>query len=207
MSMVVRAWIEQQLREVGLLCNILRPQLTLQKMGKTMLPEYKPVQIAYFVNDIEKSACRLSSATGAGPFYVIENIELERCEHRNQACNFVHSSAYGQWGDIMVEFVQQEDKGPSPFRDMYGPGEEGIHHVACFVDSVEDTIKNCSEQGYPVATLAKARLGTEFAFIDTRKLLGHMLEIYVPGESLSEFYTLVREASEGWGGDNVCRNL
>ena len=172
-----------------------------------MPPNYKPVQIAYFVNDIREAARRMSSITGAGPFYVIENIELEWSEHRNKTCQFVHSSAYGQWGNIMMELVQQEGDGPSPFRDMYGVGEEGIHHVACFVDSIEETIRHYEEQGFPLATRAKARVGTEFAFIDTSKLLGHMLEIYVPDETLSGFYDLVKEASVDWDGSHILRGV
>jgi hypothetical protein len=172
-----------------------------------MQADYKPVQIAYFVNDIREAAKRMSSITGAGPFYVIENIELEWSEHRSNSCEFVHSSAYGQWGKIMLELVQQEDDGPSPFRDMYGVGEEGIHHVACFVDSIEETLKQYEELGYPLATRAKAKVGTEFAFIDTRKLMGHMLEIYVPDETLSGFYDLVKDASLGWDGSNLFRDI
>jgi Glyoxalase/Bleomycin resistance protein/Dioxygenase superfamily len=172
-----------------------------------MLPQHSPVQIAYFVNDIKESARRMGSLTGAGPFYIIENIELEWSEHRRSSCDFVHSSAYGQWGNVMVELVQQESEGPSPFRDMYAPGEEGIHHVACFVDSVEDSIRLYEERGYPLATRAKAKLGTEFAFIDTRKLLGHMVEIYVENDAMSGFYNLVKEASVGWDGSNILRSL
>jgi hypothetical protein len=172
-----------------------------------MQSDYKPVQIAYFVNDIREAAKRMSSITGAGPFYVIDNIELEWSEHRNSPCDFVHSSAYGQWGNIMLELVQQEDDGPSPFRDMYGVGEEGIHHVACFVDSIEETLKQYEELGYPLATRAKAKVGTEFAFIDTRKLMGHMLEIYVPDETLSGFYDLVKDASLGWDRSNLFRDI
>jgi len=171
------------------------------------LPQYNPVQIAYLVKDIKESARRMSSATGAGPFYVIENIELEWCEHRNTACDFVHSSAYGQWGDVMMELVQQEDAGPSPFRDMYEPGEQGIHHVACFVDSIDETIGLYDALGYPLATRAKAKVGTEFAFLDTNKILGHMLEIYVPDETLLGFYGLVKDASLKWDGSNILRSI
>jgi hypothetical protein len=172
-----------------------------------MLPQYNPVQIAYFVNDIRESARKMSAMTGAGPFYVIDNIELEWSEHRNQPCNFVHSSAYGQWGNVMLELVQQESEGPSPFRDMYAQGEEGVHHVACFADSVEETIKQYDALGYPVATRAKAKVGTEFAFIDTRKVLGHMVEIYTPNETLSGFYDAVKAASIGWDGNDLFLNI
>jgi len=172
-----------------------------------MLPQYNPVQVAYFVNDIREAASKMAAITGAGPFFILENVELQWSEHRNTPCDFVHSSAYGQWGDIMLEFVQQENDGPSAFRDMYAGGEEGIHHVACFVDSIDDTLELYEGLGYPVATRAKASLGTEFAFIDTTKLLGHMTEIYVKSDALADFYRLVREASVGWDGSNILLNL
>ncbi|MEH6591663.1 MAG: VOC family protein [Halioglobus sp.] len=172
-----------------------------------MLPSYEPVQIAYFVTDIRKAAKKMAQMTGAGPFYVIDNIELEWAEHRKVPCNFVHSSAYGQWGNMMLELVQQEDDGPSPFRDMYEPGQEGIHHVACFVSSVEDTLNEYEQLGYPTAARAIAKMGTEFAFIDTSKTLGHMIEVYVNNEALAGFYNLVKEASTGWDGSDILRDL
>lgn len=164
---------------------------------------YKPVQIAYFVNDIHEAATRMASTLGAGPFYVIENIQLAWCEHRGHPSDFVHSSAYGQWGDLMLELVQQEGEGASPFRDMYGPGEEGIHHVACFVEDMDQAIAEYAEQGCPLAARAMAQVGTEFAFVDARDVLGHMVEIYVGDEALAGFYQLVRQASENWDGQEV----
>ena len=86
------------------------------------------VQIAYFVSDIRSAAERMHRSFGAGPFYVIENIRLARAEHWGESCLFVHSSAYGQWGSVMLELVQQDVEGPSPFRDLFPPGAEGLHH-------------------------------------------------------------------------------
>lgn len=169
----------------------------------SLVLHYKPVQIAYFVNDIREAATRMAATVGAGPFYVIENIELDWCEHRGESSDFVHSSAYGQWGELMLELVQQEGEGASPFRDMYAPGEEGVHHVACFVDGIDQAVAEYGEKGFPLAARARAQVGTEFAFIDTRSQLGHMLEIYVADDALTGFYQLVREASINWDGKEV----
>ena len=171
-----------------------------------LLPN-NPVQIAYFVSDIRKAAKKMTAMTGAGPFFVVDNIELEWGEHRSESCSFVHSSAYGQWGDVMMELVQQDSDGPSPFRDMYGPGEEGMHHVACFIDSIDDTVSEFAALGYRVAARAKAKIGTEFAFIDTSKTLGHMIEIYVADETLSGFYSFVKQASVDWDLSDPVRSL
>jgi hypothetical protein len=106
---------------------------------------YPIVQIAYFVNDARKSAKKMSKQFGAGPFFFIPRIELAWGKLRGEDCNFLHSSAFGQWGDVMVEFVQQDEEGPSPFRELYAPGEEGIHHVAMMVDSMEQTYVDCAK--------------------------------------------------------------
>ncbi len=86
-------------------------------------------------------------------------------------------------GTLMVEFVQQDEEGASPFRDMYAPGQEGLHHVAMMVDSLADTYAYCREAGLEIASKAQTTSGVEFAFVDTVKSLGHMIEIYERSES------------------------
>jgi catechol 2,3-dioxygenase-like lactoylglutathione lyase family enzyme len=165
------------------------------------------VQIAFFVSDIRAAAARMHAAFGAGPFYIIERIELERGEHRGSDCPFVHSSAYGQWGSVMMELVQQDVEGPSPFRDMYAPGMEGLHHVATFVDDVGTAIDHYAAAGMPLAARAWLPSGTEFAFVDARATLGHMIELYVPTPQLLGFYDFIRQAAEGWDGTDPVRVL
>ena len=134
--------------------------------GEKDLFNYKPVQTAYFVEDVRAAAKKMADTVGAGPFFVIDRIELEWGEHRGRPCQFVHSSAYGQWGEMMMELVQQDVEGDSPFRDMYQAGEEGIHHVACFVSSIDNSVADFERKGFPLAARAKALIGAEFAFID-----------------------------------------
>ena len=97
-------------------------------------PDFEICQVAYFVPDIRAAARQMTDTFGAGPFFVIDRIELAWGEHRGENCPFVHSSAYGQWGEVMMELVQQDSDGASPFRDLYAPGQSGLHHVATMVD-------------------------------------------------------------------------
>jgi Glyoxalase/Bleomycin resistance protein/Dioxygenase superfamily len=171
-----------------------------------MLPAYKPVQLAYFVTDVRAAARRMAATLGAGPFFVLDKIKLDSCDLRGKPGDFVHTSAYGQWGEMMMELVQQDSDGPSPFRDLYAPGEEGIHHVACFVDSTQDAIDDYARAGFTLASRATT-MGSEFAFVDTSKVLGHMIEIYVGDARLRGFYDFVRDAARGWDGSNPVRDL
>lgn len=172
-----------------------------------MIPEFDIVQVAYFVTDIRAEAAKMHAAFGAGPFFVVENIELDWAEHRGAPCNYVHSSAYGQWGDVMMELVQQESEGPSPFRDLYAPGETGLHHVATMVDSLPEAYAHFDAAGIPLATRSMTRTGTEFSFLDATQHLGHFIEVYERNETLLGFYDMVRRASIDWNGNDPVRTL
>ena len=165
------------------------------------------VQLAYVVRDLETSARRMADLFGAGPFFVIERIELAWGEHRGQPVKFLHSSAYGQWGEVMMELVKPEDEGPSPFHDLYPAGGEGLHHAAVMVPSLVEAYADCERQGLAIAARAETLTGTEFAFVDTVAQLGHMLEIYEVSDTLRGFYAMVRDAADGWDGQDVVRRL
>ena len=168
---------------------------------------YPLVQVAYFVKDSVLKAQEMAELHGAGPFYLIEEIELAWSIHRGKEQKFVHTSAFGQWGGLMLELVQQDVEGPSPFRDMYKPGTGGIHHMAMIVDSLLGTYAWCAKHGYEIATKAQTLGGSEFAFVDTTTTLGHMLEIYERNDQLLGFYDFVRDASLGWDGVEPIRRI
>jgi len=172
-----------------------------------MIPGFEIVQVAYFVDDIRAEAARMAATFGAGPFFVVEHIELAWGEHRGERCDFVHSSAYGQWGQVMMELVQQESDGPSPFRDLYGPGERGLHHVATMVESLPEAYAHFAAAGIPLATRSMTKTGTEFSFLDATSQLGHFIEVYERSPGLLGFYEMIRSASVDWRGDEPVRNL
>ena len=168
------------------------------------------MQVAYHVTDIHRAAREMAEKVGAGPFFINENITLTWGEHRGEPTDFVHSSAYGQWGELMVEFFQQENDTPNtPYRDMYAADQEGLHHTAIMVPDMEEAFEYFERNGMPVVTrcgLGRSG-GVDFAFIDARPLLGHMIEIYPRSEGVLGFYRHVREASVGWSGEDPLRSV
>lgn len=166
-------------------------------------------QIAYFVRDVRAAAARHAALFGSGPFFVAEHIPLRKVLHRGREAHLDHSSAYGQWGEVMVEFVQQNNPGPSAFHDMYpeGSGREGIHHTALFVDDLAAEIARFEAEGCPTALYAEMNDGFAFAMIDTVARYGHMLELYQPTEVLTGFYAFVRHAADGFDGTTPIREI
>lgn len=167
----------------------------------------KPVQIAYHVPDPAAAARRHATEFGWGPFFLMEHIALERSLYRGRPATFDHSSAYGQAGELMIEFITQHGDEASALRDMYASGQSGLHHVAQFVPDLVAAIAGYRERGLEAALEARTTTGVDFAMIDTRSELGHMLELYEPSEGLRRFYAYVRKSAQGWDGRDPVRQL
>ena len=166
-------------------------------------------QVAYFCQDVRAAARAHHAAFGSGPYFVADHIPLARAVHRGVERVLDHSSAYGQWGDVMVEFVQQNNPGPSPFHDMYPEGSNrwGLHHVALFVDDVDEALAHFAAQGHGTALRAEMNDGFVFAFADTVATLGHMTELYAPVRALTGFYTMVSDAAKGYRGGDIITTI
>ena len=100
-----------------------------------------PVQIAYVVPDIETAAHQWAEQFGAGPFLVNRHIAVTNVVHRGQPAVFDHTSAYGQWGDLMVELVHDHGTGPSVVRERFAAHESGLHHMAYMVDHLDSALE------------------------------------------------------------------
>jgi hypothetical protein len=158
-------------------------------------------QIAYFVPDVRAAARAHSAAFGSGPYYVADHIPLARALHRGTARDLDHSSAYGQWGEVMIEFCQQNNPGSSAFHDLYpeGSGGQGLHHVALFVDDLDAAVAGFAAQGHALALDAAMTDGFRYVFVDTIATYGHMLELYEPTATLIGFYETVRRSAGDFG--------
>ncbi|WP_017664853.1 VOC family protein [Porphyrobacter sp. AAP82] len=166
-------------------------------------------QLAYKVNSLEAAAEAHHRAFGSGPFFVLRHVALASSQHRGVERPFDHSSAYGQWGSVMIELVVQHNADESALHEMFPHGSlrEGLHHAAVFVDDLAAAIARFEGEGAPLAQLSVTQGGTAFAFVDTRTSLGHMLELYEPAEQLTGFYDFVAAAAQGWDGRDLVREL
>ena len=140
---------------------------------------------------------------GAGPF-LLQSIAVTDVIYRGSPSSFDHTSAYGQWGDIMVELVQDHGTGPSVVRDLYNVDESGLHHLAFFVEDIDLATNSLIDLGFELGMTARAG-PTNFNMIDATKTLGHFIELYEPNEALIGFYARVKEASINWDGEDPIR--
>ena len=163
-----------------------------------------PVQIAYAVSDIYKGIDKWISDFGAGPFFIAEHIPIKNVIYRGHPSELDITVAYGQWGEIMIELVQDNGEGPSIIRDLYPPQKSGLHHLAYFVNDMDLVSAKLVEEGYVLAMSGQAG-ENRFQFFDAISEMGHFLEIYEPIESLKYLYERVRSASINWDGSDPLR--
>lgn len=160
-----------------------------------------PVQIAYAVDDVERAARRWTSH-GVGPFFVRGHIDVTNARIRGRPARFDHSSAFAQWGDVMVELIHQHDPGTAPI-----VATAGIHHVAHFVDDFAGATASLTAAGFGEVLYAETTTGMPFAFHDGLDERGHLIEIYECTPSLARFYAMVRDSARGWNGTDPIRHL
>lgn len=158
------------------------------------------VQHAFFVTDIEAACHHWIRTTGAGPFHLTWNHVGLRHTYRGADSAADLSYAFGQHGPTHVQLIAQHDELPSIYRDMYAPGEQGLHHIACLVPEA-DLDAECARfeaAGYPVASTLWSR--AEVAYIDTRPAIGCFLELHGKNADIDGVFANFAATADGWDG-------
>ena len=120
------------------------------------LIRYPIVQHAWFVNDIEEACKKWNRVTGAGPFFVTRGHWGDRHLYRGEEMTVPLDYGFGYHGDTHVQFIQQNDEGPSIYRDMFQAGEEGFHHIGMLVPD-EDIEKEGEKYDVETINLAQRK--------------------------------------------------
>ena len=130
---------------------------------------YPIVQHAWFVNDIEEACKKWNRVTGAGPFFVTRGHWGDRHLYRGEEMTVPLDYGFGYHGDTHVQFIQQNDEGPSIYRDMFQAGEEGFHHIGMLVpdEDIEKEGEKYEAAGFPVASSLWSVANV--IYVDTRK--------------------------------------
>ena len=156
------------------------------------LPTHNVIQNAYVVNDMDEAIDRFTQL-GYGPWLVNRNIQLPQVLYRGEEAELDITVGFTQGGDVQIELIQQNNDGPSCYRDVYAPGEQGFHHTAMFVPDYEGAIKAYEDAGYPCAEYFVLADDGSAAYMDTRKIFGHMVELYRDTQGIHDLYKAVRD--------------
>lgn len=93
--------------------------------------------IGYVVDDLAAGVQRFSAATGAGPFFAMEHLAFDEVTFDGGPAVYDHSSAFGQWGEVLVELTVVHDARPAGFAAALTAPGTGLGHVAWLADDLE----------------------------------------------------------------------
>jgi len=163
------------------------------------------VQGAWLVRDMDESLDYWISK-GAGPFKLIRHLRDVDFDCRGSRLQLDLSVAWGQFGKIQIELIQQHN---AEVLSPYTKPEEGIHsskgvfhHLAVLNQDYDKSFHDATKiEGYD-CILKGSFNDTRFALIDTMEIFGFVMELTEATPGLVEFYAEVKKAAENWDGRN-----
>lgn len=170
------------------------------------------VQYAFVVKDLE-DACQIwNRMFGAGPFITNRHFHGLNHQYRGAPSSDDVSHAQGQAGPAQIQLTQQHNDAPSIWRDMYGPGEQGLHHVMIMVDDFEEEVRRFEEFGCAVAERFDCPLTAEpnppiarCAYMDARHLIGCFVELFEENPRVRHELDELKRLHETWDGNELIR--
>ena len=166
-----------------------------------MPPRAAIIQNAYLVPNLEEACRTFHTALGIGPFLTGARGVLYNHVYRGVPAEPIRiKGAFVQTGDIVFELIELVSDGASAFRDMAVTGATTFHHQAYFTRDYEAERDAMIAAGYPVVSEFTVSFGAQICYVDTRPLLGHMLELYPDHPVIHGMYRRTREAAEQWDG-------
>jgi hypothetical protein len=166
------------------------------------------VQIAYVTPDAREAARRHSALFGSGPYFYTDFIPLRfaRCNGEETVLN--HGGAFGQWGDIMMEFMEPRDLHDLNVLGLdTRPASPVLHHHAFFVDEPALMAAVLGQQGYELRLHVMLESNIEAFMVDARKACGHFIELFMPSPQSLQIYNAIKSASNGWNGSDPIRTI
>jgi methylmalonyl-CoA/ethylmalonyl-CoA epimerase len=144
------------------------------------------VQIGIVVADRDRTTQLLTSLLGIGPFRLVEWPDRPESKYyyRGTEQHIRLKQAFVQLGAVEVELIQPLE-GRNEYQDFLDQTGGGIHHVLFEVPDIDPVIQELAKSGVDVLQSGTGiRPGTRWALMDTKKLLGFLVEFrHRPGES------------------------
>jgi catechol 2,3-dioxygenase-like lactoylglutathione lyase family enzyme len=159
--------------------------------------------VGYSVSSISETVDFLVRSFGAGPFFLMENIQLDRIWNAAGPIVWEHSAAFGQWGGVAVELQEIRKIEPNGAFGAAYEGTDRFNHVAYAVDNLARESERLREMGF--APLFEASNGPHKSALYDAPLLGHTIEVHQVFDLFIEFHAEMARAADGWDGTQSLR--
>lgn len=163
-------------------------------------------QLAYLPTDFDGALRYWTETVGAGPFFLLEHIELADRKYRGEPTDAVFSVAIGYWGDLQIELCRSDRGGPSHCNGDYAVRDQ-LHHVCLFVDDIAEARQVAASAGAEVIFEGKVGDDGEVIYIDAGGGPGSLIEIVQLATGGEAFFAMMRDAARNWDGTEPVRRV
>ncbi|MEX2525805.1 MAG: VOC family protein [Gammaproteobacteria bacterium] len=164
----------------------------------------KIIQSGFVVDDWESAARHWSEVMGVGPFFVIRKIDFKECYYRGEPIEPDLTVAIAYSGSHQIELSQQNDDGPSIYRDFLAHNAPGLQHVGSVVDDLDKVIEDNNFRDQ-VIQHGETTTGMRFAYVETGHHNGTMIELLQSTPQLLKAFDYMYQASVDWDGSDPIR--
>jgi len=168
-------------------------------------PDDGVVQMAYVVEDIQRSMLDWAKKLKIGPWFLLEHFTGEEAQYRGQPTNVDVSIAMSFAGHMMIELIQQRNDAPSVYRDVVAKRGYGFHHWGVATWNFDSDIERYRASGYDLAFFARVPSGARVGYMDTTADLPGMIELIELGAAFEPTFNRFYKASIGWDGSDPIR--
>ena len=162
-------------------------------------------QNAWVVPDVERACMAWVEQMGVGPFFLTEYRDaFEEATYRGQSARLDMIVALAQAGNVQIELIQPLVE-RCAYRDSVPAGETGFHHMCVWTHDIDADSEYFQSLGYEAAN--RGRVGNvDFAYYDTRPLMGCMLEVVSHQPGVVERFEQIAAAARDWDGSDPIRD-
>lgn len=162
------------------------------------------MQIAFVPEDFDSALRYWTEVMGVGPFFLMENIQLEAMRYKGASSDFMFSIALAYWGDVQVELIRKDNDAPSIYDGHEG---KGLHHTCVLTHDIEAARTIVADAGAEI--LVEAKVGEDGAvlYVNSGGGPGTILEILQPSSGSDGLFAMIKAASVGWDGSEPTRKL
>ena len=142
---------------------------------------------------------------GVGPFFLNEypNGTFSEVTYRGQPAELSMKVAIAQAGPVQIELIEPWTE-KCAYRDSVPHGREGFHHMCVWTLNFEADQRYFEDLGYVAANTGRIR-DNDFAYFDTRPLMGCMLEVITQNSQTQARFAMIAEAATKWDGKDPIR--
>ncbi len=166
------------------------------------------MQVAYVVEDIEKSMVHWTKTLGVGPFFLFEHFALEDYRYRGKPSDLDITLAMGFSGSMCFELIVQHSHSPSVYTEVIENRGYGFHHWGVSTDSFDADLARHQAAGNAEVLYGRVPpVDARAAYVDTLAELGGMIELIEINPAVEGLFEAVKEPSINWDGTEPVRTL